>query len=332
MQRQHSLVGLILILVTVPSLAEETPFPPIRIAKGVSGHIHPSLCVAKNGTIITIFSQSDYKDLRVSRSSDTGKTWSEPIPFEPTKNLSIYPGSLTTLQDGRILHAWNTWYPDDKKTKSRYVQYSLSEDEGRTWSEPKSLAKNPSSQSVIRHPIVELSPKAWLFSLMDRTIVYDPTTGKETPFGDGQNHGLVPIVRTPKGTLVSGLGQRSTDGGKTWQKVSPFPKIGQNGWRFDLAVLNNGWLLAGEVLGPGFGGDRWHFVLSRDDGLTWDLEHPITFYQPGRAIAGRACPKTVQIDSEYAGTVYYDTEAKQPGGGAGLFFLRIPLARLQASK
>src|SRR5262245_13944361 len=119
----------------------------VRIASGVSGHIHPALCVTKKGTVIAIFSQSDYKDLKIARSTDGGKTWSKPAPYPHTEKTSFYPGSLTTLSDGRILHAWNVWYPQEEKKKSRYVAYSLSTDDGVTWDEPKSLPKNPDKES-----------------------------------------------------------------------------------------------------------------------------------------------------------------------------------------
>lgn len=326
-------LGLLLAWLGTGWAAGQDPAPGptglVRIASGVSGHIHPAICVGKTGTLIVVFSQADFRDLRLSRSTDGGKSWSEPVPFAPAEKLSIYPGSLTALSDGRILHAWNTWYPDAKGAKSRFVQFCLSSDDGKTWSEPRSLPKNPDAQSVLRHPIVELNAEAWLFPLSDQTVVYDPRTEKVTPFADGRKHGLVPIVRTPKGTFVSGAGLRSTDGGKTWQKIAPFPRIGGDGWRYDLAVLRNGWLLASEVVGPGFGGDRWRFVISRDDGLNWDFGHAIDFYNPGRPIGGRACPRTIQIDDQTIGTVFYDTDAKQPGG-AGVFFLRTPLSRLQA--
>lgn len=307
----------------------------VRIASGVAGHIHPALCVAKDGTVVVIFGQADMKDLRQTRSTDGGKTWSEPVPFAPTVNVSIYPGSLTALRDGRIVHAWNVWYPQPsaKGGKSRYVSYAISSDAGKTWGDVKSLPKNPASESVIRHPFVELSDNEWLFSLSDKTIVYDPKTEQITPFGDGRVHGLEPIVKTPKGTFVSGTGTRSTDNGKTWQKVEPFPKIDPNGWRFDLACLNNGWLVAGEVNGspPTIGGKSWHWLVSRDDGKSWDALHPVEFYNPGREIGGRACPRTVSIDKDTIGTVYYDTDAKQPGG-SGVFFLRTPLAKLDVVK
>ena len=299
----------------------------VRLASGVSGHIHPALCLTKKGTLVAIYGRIEYKDLRVTRSTDGGKSWSKSVAFPPTAKISYYPGALTTLSDGRLLHAWNTWYGEGK-AKSRFVQYSFSSDDGVTWSEAKSLPKNPDKESVVRHPIVELSPKQWLFPLMDKTIALDPATEQIAEFGDGRNHGLAPIVRTAKGTLVSGAGLRSTDGGKSWTKVSPFPPIAEQGWRHDLMTLTNGWLLASDVVGPGVGGDSFRFLVSRDDGQSWDMEHPVVWYQPGRPIGGRACPKTVQLDAQTLGTVFYDTDAMQEGG-SGVFFLRIPIARLK---
>lgn len=315
-----------LCLLAASATAQESS-DPVRIAEGVSGHIHPALCVSKKGTLVAIFSQSDYKDLRLANSSDGGKTWSKPAPFVHTAKLTIYPGSLTALQDGRLVHAWNNWYGEGK-AKSRFVQFSVSEDEGKTWTEPRSLPKNPDKESVIRHPLVELGPRAWLFPLGDKTVVYDPQREKLEPLGDGHAHGLVPIVRTPKGTLVSGRGLRSVDGGKSWQKVAPFPDVGKDGWRYEMIGLSNGWLVASEIHGPGFGGNLIRFVVSKDDGQSWDFDEALEYYNPGRPIGGRACPRTVELDARTLGTIFYDIDAKQPGG-PGVFFLRTPLARFK---
>jgi hypothetical protein len=302
----------------------------IRIESGVSGHIHPAACVTEKGTVVVIYSKSDFKDLQIVRSTDGGKSWSKPIPFGPTKDLSIYPGSLTALRDGRIVHAWNTWYKqeDAKGGKSRFIQFSISSDDGKTWSEPTSLLKNPKAESIVRHSMVELALGRWLFAASDATFAFDPKTNMIlTPFGDARNHGLTPIVRTPKGTFVTGTGLRSTDVDKNWESIKPFPDIKENGWRFDLVALDNGWLIASEVQGAGVGGDRWRFVVSKDDGKTWDFEKAHMFYDPGRPIGGRACPKTVQLDKETLGTVFYDVDGKQ-AGGPGVFFLRTPLKKL----
>jgi hypothetical protein len=300
---------------------------PVRIGSGVSGHIHPAACVTKKGTVIVSYCQSEAKDLLISRSTDGGRTWSEPAESAVTEKVSMYPGALTTLSDGRVVHIWNVWYVNEKGEKSRYPQFSISSDDGVTWSEPVSLPKNPAEHSVLRHPLVELAPDKWLMTLSDKTIVYNPATGDVSSFGDGRSHGLEPIVRTIKGTLVSGLGLRSTDGGQKWDKIEPFPNISKDGWRYDLMTMENGWLLTAEVIGPGVGGDKWRFVVSRDDGKSWDFDNTLEFYNPGRPIGGRACPKTVQLDKDTIGTVFYDTDENQPGG-SGVFFLLTPIAKL----
>jgi hypothetical protein len=319
-----------LLVVRGPFARAESPPELVRLDTGVSGHIHPALCITKKRTLVAVYCHAEYKPYNITRSTDGGKTWSKPALFPHTINTRVYPGSLTTLADGRIVHAWNVWFPATPKKMSRHVAYSISGDDGLTWSEPVNLDKNkdPTIESVIRHPIVELSATAWLVPLMDRTIVHNPETKASTVFGDGRLHGLVPIVRTVKNTLVSGKGLRSRDGGKTWQALKPFPDVSTQGWRHEMLALKNGWIIASEIVGPGTGGEKIHFLVSRDDGQTWDTEHPVEFYNPSRAIGGRACPRTVQFDDQTLGTVFYDIDARQ-AGGPGLFFKKTPIARLE---
>lgn len=84
-----------------------------------------------------------------------GKTGSAPIPFPHTIDKTYYPGSLTTLRDGAIVHAWNRWSTETNEKEPRSVLYSLSRDEGKTWSKPKPLPRDPEVRSIIRHPPVK---------------------------------------------------------------------------------------------------------------------------------------------------------------------------------
>ena len=301
---------------------------PIRIANPVSGHIHPAACLSPKGTLVVTYGHVNHRDLRITRSTDGGQTWLAPAPFEPTVKKTFYPGSLTTLKDGRLLHAWNRWDGETNELEPRSVLYSLSADDGETWSEPKPFPRDPKVMSVIRHPIVELAADRWLISLSDRTLLFDPMADSAKPFGDGRSHGLVPIVRTPKGTYISGSGWRSTDDGQSWQEIDKFPNLKEQGWRHEMVCLANGWLLASEILGPGVGGDRIRYVISRDDGQTW--ADTFEYHNPGRPIGGRACPRTVQLDAKTIGVIFYDVSEEQEGG-RGLFFLRIPLSKLSPS-
>src|SRR5436190_8667993 len=45
--------------------ADETPHY-VRLASGVSGHVHPAACVTKKGTVLVIFGQQEYIDLRIA--------------------------------------------------------------------------------------------------------------------------------------------------------------------------------------------------------------------------------------------------------------------------
>jgi hypothetical protein len=319
------------LLLTSSIVAQDSLPAPVRIETGVSGHIHPALCITKKGTLVAAYCKKEYSPYLLTRSSDGGKTWSKPTLVRGTEKSQVYPGSLTTLADGRIVHAWNVWYATaDPKVRSRFVAYSVSSDDGATWSKPKHLAKAKDEKlgSVIRHPFVELSSAAWLMPLMDRTVVLNPETGAESAFGDGRNHGLTPIVRTAKGTFVSGKGLRSTDNGKTWDAIKPFPDVSSQGWRHEMISLKNGWLLASQIVGPGVGGEKINFILSRDDGKTWDVEHPVEFYNPNRAIGGRACPRTIELGTRTLGTIFYDIDVNQPGGN-GVFFRAMPISRLE---
>jgi len=299
--------------------------PLVRIGDPVGGHIHPAVCLTKKGTLVVTYGRVNHRDLRITRSTDGGKTWSEPAPFAPTVGKSFYPGSLTTLASGEIVHAWNRWSTDTNESEPRSVVYSISADDGLTWSEPQAFPRDAKVRSVIRHPILELEPGRWLVSLDDRTFVFDAAARTHEPFGDGRVHGLVPIVCTPQGTFVSGQGLRSTDSGKTWAAIQDFPNVKEQGWRHEMVCLSNGWILASEILGPGVGGERIRYRISRDDGLTWNDSYE--YYHPGRPIGGRACPRTVELDRDTVGVVFYDVDPNQPGG-PGVFFLRIPIKNL----
>ena len=317
---------------------------PIRVADVGDGHVHPSLCRTHGGMLLAVYNYEGMggKELLLSHSTDGGLSWSAPAPIAGICDCSIYPGSLTTLADGRILLNWACYRDMDSDRPWREPQFAISADEGKTWSAPHSYALGEfGSSTCMRHAVAELSPLAWICPLYDRTVLYDPQADAISPFGDRRNHGLVPIVRTPKGTLISGApqaeapvpvgvpgnmvrGLRSTDGGQSWQALDAFPHFGTAG--YDLVVLDNGWVaLTYIVYGVGHDGEySYEIAVSRDDGATWDFDLAVEVYAPQRRIAGRGWPRTVQIDDTTLGTLFYDLDPDQDGG-PGVYFVRTPM-------
>jgi hypothetical protein len=157
---------------------------------------------------------------------------------------------------------------------------------------------------------------------------------------------MVPIVRTPKGTLISGAGRRSTDQGKTWQPIKPFPTMA---YHTDMMALTNGLVVAAEDSGADGGqggrGTCIRLVVSRDDGQTWDLKNGVEIYKTGlptvskRTRGGVGNPQLAQLDRDHLGVVFFThLEPKhaesvlvaQGERGVRVLFMRIPLTRLEA--
>lgn len=329
------------------SQADDRPGEVIRVADVVGGHVHPSLTRARSGDLLAVYNREGGggKELLLCRSRDGGRQWSPPRAVPTIRDCSIYPGSLTTLRDGRIALHWSC-YRGEGERLWRVPQFALSDDDGETWSPPCDVPlENLTNYSCLRHPVVELGDGRWVCPFYDRTVVFDPKSRSVTPFGDRRNHGMVPIVQTRAGTLISGApeadsgvplggprdpvhGLRSTDGGQSWQALHAFPHFGVAG--YDLCLLANGWIVLTAIeYGVGEDGEwAYSLIVSRDDGVSWDTRRAARIYSPGRRILGRGWPRTVQIDDQTLGTLFYDLDPRQVGG-PGLFFVRTSLARLR---
>jgi hypothetical protein len=274
------------------------------------------------------------------RSTDGGQTWEPPLPIATSakrpealrevKVFEVYPGTADTLPDGRVLVTWN-YIADDKARDGYYERallYSVSPDQGKTWSEQTLIGPvNQKHLGAVRHNVLPWKDGRWLLPLREGAPrLYDPKTGALTTFSlmekDGKPVEFQQIVRTPRGTLLA-MGSallRSTDEGKTWAEVRDFPASAAARDNLEgryLTVLTDGRALVTWGVGNGNKGLRYNF--SADDGRTWNVGKTVTLL-PEKDIAARYySARTVQLDDQHVGTVFLSS---------GVYFLKVPLDRL----
>lgn len=343
--------------------------PRVLVSDGlIGGHIHPSLCVTPGGDLIAVFNRGpgDADQLLLTRSCDGGLAWSDPavIPHSVRRcENGVYPGALTVLRSGEILLHWHRYGPTPERKWEFGPEFCVSVDDGQTFSAPHliDIPLHPEGQHTQpegRYPFLEIDSDTWVLPQYDRTVAYSRSTGTVTAWGDGRNHGMVPLVMTPTGALISGApqdhapvpvgppdasgkmahGLRSVDGGQSWQPLHQLGHFGVCG--YDLTVLANGWVVHTAVMyGIGRDGEySYELWLSQDDGLTFDKSNAAVIYSPGRRIEGRGWPRTVQLDEETVGTLFYDlteegggSSEAVPGGQAGgpsLWFQRTKISSM----
>ena len=213
------------------------------------------------------------------------------------------------LRDGRLMAVFYAGYdhvslPVGRLPKGGRICYSLSSDEGRTWSEARLLCDGPDDD---RDPsIVQLSTGSLIcnfFSLRKREMakegeaawtglgswmVVSRDTGKtwSTPIQIAKDYYCsAPIRELPDGRLILGLYRQtgkishgaviiSEDGGKTWK--SPID-IDNGGYRLDAETdvipLKDGSLYAVQREPK----TTMCFSISKDGGKTWSVSRPLGF-------------------------------------------------------
>ncbi len=316
-----------------PAAAEERPVV-VAASPNAGGHVHPSVCRTRDGTLIVVYKGSNV--LMRTRSIDGGKSWERPEPIPTTADrpasiravmkFEIYPGTADTLPDGRVLVTWN--YIADDKAKDGYYErallYTLSEDGGKTWTTQRVIGPvNNTHLGAVRHNVLPRDDGRWLLPLRaGPPKLYNVKTGELTAFAlaapGGKTHAFQQICRTTKGTLLA-MGPeflRSTDDGKTWTEVKNFPAApeGDSAEGRYLTPLADGRVLVTWGVGTTNKGLRYN--ISADDGKSWSAV-PVTLL-PDTPIAARYySARTVQLDDQHVGTVYLT--------GSTVYFLKVDL-------
>ncbi|MBC7819254.1 MAG: exo-alpha-sialidase [Planctomycetaceae bacterium] len=336
-QRLITIVGYCLLTILAQSSRLTAEDQPILIGKGVSGHVHPSICRTKDGTLIVVYKGANV--LMRTRSADGGTTWEKPEVIATSakrpevirevKTFEVYPGTADVLPDDRVLVTWN--YIADDKAKDGYYErallYSISSDQGRTWSEQGLIGPVDGKHlGAVRHNVLPWSDGRWLLPLrVGPPRLFDPKTSELAVFPltgpDKKQHSFQQIVRTPKGTLLA-MGPvllRSTDQGGSWTTVESFravPDIDTAEGRY-LTVLTDGRLLVTWGVGTTNKGLRYNF--SADDGLTWNNDNTVLLLPETNVAARYYSARTVQIDDQHIGTAFVH---------GGVSFLKVSLDRV----
>ncbi len=153
----------------VPSNLAQSLFgqEPVAILDArLSGHIHPSICQTDRGDLLVVYQGANV--LMCVRSTDGGDSWTKPEAIPPTakrpqgirellQRFEVYPGTVGILPDGRILVTWD-FIADAKQDDGYYERvllYTISSDDGRTWSDQQIIGPvDDKHLGAIRHNVL----------------------------------------------------------------------------------------------------------------------------------------------------------------------------------
>lgn len=319
-------------------LADEQPVS--ILAARIGGHVHPSICRTKNGTLVVVYKGANV--LMCARSTDQGKSWSVPAPIATSakrpeeirevKIFEVYPGTADTLPDDRVLVTWN-YIADDKANDGYYERallYTVSSDQGRTWTQQQLIGSVDGKHlGAVRHNVLPWTEDRWLLPLrVGPPRLFDPPTDRLTVFPlvgpDGKQHEFQQIARTAKNSLLA-MGPvllHSSDDGRHWTSVDGFPAVPNqrdNAEGRYLTPLSDGRVLVTWGVGNDNKGLRYN--LSPNDGRIWDAERTVVLLPETRIAARYYSARTIQIDQRHVGTVFMNAD--------GVHFLKVNLDALK---
>lgn len=193
----------------------------------------------------------------------------------PVRTISSAPHGPIELPDGRLLYIGTA-----RGHEHAALSIEQSADDGRSWQQIAAIAAPHGAADGLSEP--------HLVALREGRI-------------------LALVRHEPKDLSPPFLLQsESADGGRTW---SPLHSTGIAGLPPHLRQLANGWLLVSYGYRRPPYGER--ACLSRDQGRTWDADHPILLASAPNGDLGY--PSSVQLKDGSILTVYYqEPEAGRP--------------------
>ena len=309
----------------------------------------PTITKTKKGDLLVVFSGDRDKHvcpwgkIEMIRSSDEGKTWTDPQIIIDTPIDDRDPGIMET-KEGTLLVSWNGTmsfdgyrgsdrYADHAKTISPEVRQRWtrqwimrSVDGGKTWEDPikkDSFAIHGPTQLKDGRLLYLTTLPAPQVTLRAFTSTDDGKTWhilSETALAQHHAPGIVfyepHVVETDSGKLVCLIRTSSTD--KTFRRFlcqtdsldggrtwTEGHETPMLGYPPHVIELRNGWLMAAYGRRKPPYGQR--ACISRDQGKTWDIENEIVLSHAPNDDLGY--PASVQLDDGSILTVYYEEVA-----------------------
>lgn len=232
------------------------------------GHVHPSICKASDGTLVVVYADgpAERKNVLMCTRSTDGSYWAQPERVEASQlqpggfadagPAEVYPGTLRTLPDGRLLLTW--CYSPNGVTGA--FCYCTSSTHGMSWGGQEVVTHAIHGHlGVMRHGLLVWPDGRWVLTQRDtpcaRTWLFDESTTTLEPLeslctggvgshpellypvkqvvalgrsaglrllamGAGGPHRGNPPYETPPEPAVVLF---SEDGGREWEKVQHFP-------------------------------------------------------------------------------------------------------------
>ena len=248
LHRLRRLTGHLHTAAAAPTADSTSDLTPVPIAVPHSGgHVHPSICVTADGTLVVVYAidvdKSQGKGALVCVTSrDSGASWTAPAVIDAstvrpatirdTGNCEIYPGTLQTLPDDRILVTWQYRALGDADYPEGALCFALSETQGSSWGSVQTIvdpanppdinSNEPRHLGAMRHGMLTMEDGRWLLPLRDPKPepdsawgprLYDPLSKAMEDFSalwpgaDGAHPAvrgpIKQIVRTAAGSLLA---------------------------------------------------------------------------------------------------------------------------------